>query len=107
MNTSQSFERILEQYVFDVAAKFIGSVPNEDQDRLINLVNTIDKQSAGRDSPDVHLQKVAIDSLIDSPLEMVEEQWKEALKKPLYRKRDSLKKGRRVSLFTIKESKRN
>lgn len=36
---------LLEQYVFEVAARFIDEASPEDQNRLINLLNTIEKSS--------------------------------------------------------------
>ncbi|SFD06266.1 hypothetical protein SAMN05216167_103170 [Spirosoma endophyticum] len=39
----QSFHALLELYVFNVATNFIESASPEDQNRLVNLLNTIDK----------------------------------------------------------------
>ncbi|GAB4035962.1 hypothetical protein [Spirosoma jeollabukense] len=36
---------LLEQYVFEVAARFIDEASPEDQTRLMNLLNTIEKSS--------------------------------------------------------------
>ncbi|SFE92894.1 hypothetical protein [Spirosoma endophyticum] len=52
MSADIPFISLLEQYVFCVAAQFIGMATKEEQASLINLFNTIDKSSASGNRPD-------------------------------------------------------
>ena len=49
--SKNTLNTLLEQYVFEVAARFIDQASPEDQTRLINLLNTIEKSSRITNSP--------------------------------------------------------
>lgn len=55
----QSFNSLLELYVFNVATNFIESASPEDQDRLVNLLNTIDKPIQGNENYTVYPQELS------------------------------------------------
>jgi hypothetical protein len=63
--TNQHVNILLEQYVFEVAARFIDQASPEDQTRLINLLNTIEKSSRTTNSTSENSQEMGTNHRIN------------------------------------------
>ncbi len=59
LEMKQSFSSLLELYVFNVASNFIESASPEDQDRLVNLLNTIDKPTQDNENYTVYPRELS------------------------------------------------
>ena len=82
-NQKESFDKLLEKYVFDAAAQFIDEAAPETQEKIINLFNQIGRPAtSARTSVNSLLPELA-----DLPAEFyeaqLERQWQEALRKPV------------------------
>ena len=86
-NQKESFDKLLEKYVFNVAAQFIDQVDPETQTKIIDLLNHIGKHTPPSGVPinDNSLE------LTTFPAEyydlQLEKQWKEALGEPVRKRR--------------------
>lgn len=86
-NQKESFDKLLEKYVFGAAAQFIDQADPETQTKIIDLFNHIGKTtpsvSTSANSTLLELKTLPTESY-DVQLER---QWKEALRKPVRKKR--------------------
>ncbi|MFD2937352.1 hypothetical protein [Spirosoma flavum] len=71
----KSFDKLLEHYVFSVAAKFIGLANQETQTELIKLISSVDTASTPGES--------TCEQPLLMPIEQLEKQWQQVLTKPV------------------------
>lgn len=86
MLPEQPLTTLLESYVFDVSTKFINRASTHNQALLINLLNTIGKLSSDTNEDTVLPVNLIGGTPIDSPFSDLQQQWQEALSKPVVRK---------------------
>ncbi|WP_020606636.1 hypothetical protein [Spirosoma spitsbergense] len=87
-NQKESFDKLLEKYVFNAAAQFIDQVDPEMQTKIIDLLNHIGKTTPPTSAP---INCNSLELTTTFPAEscdiQLERQWKEALRKPVRKKR--------------------
>lgn len=54
MNDNQRFNETLERYIFNTTAKIIGQVATQDQTKLMDLLNTVNKPLSVENKPTAH-----------------------------------------------------
>lgn len=84
----ESFDELLERYVFNAAAQFIEQADPETQARIINLLNHVGKTVPSVSTP---VNSKSLELADTSPAEsydvQLESQWEEVLRKPVRNKR--------------------
>jgi hypothetical protein len=87
-NQKESFDKLLESYVFNAAAQFIDQVDPETQAKIIDSLNHISKTAPSGSVPTNGNSLELINTFpSESYDEQLERQWKEALRKPVRKKR--------------------
>lgn len=86
MLPEQSLMPLLESYVFNVSSKFIGRASPQNQTRLIGLLNVIGKHSSDNEEAIELPSSTVSEPFIGSPFNDLQQQWQEALTKPVVRK---------------------
>lgn len=86
MLSEQSLMPLLESYVFNVSTKFISRASPQNQTLLISLLNKIGKHSSDSDKDSEPLINAVSETFVESPFSDLQQQWQEALTKPVVRK---------------------
>ncbi|GAB3793951.1 hypothetical protein GCM10028819_06460 [Spirosoma humi] len=79
---------LFESYVFNVSTKFISRASSQNQTLLINLLNVIGKYSSDSDKDREPLIEVVSETFMESPFRDLQQQWQEALTKPVIRQKE-------------------
>ncbi|AKD53741.1 hypothetical protein SD10_01310 [Spirosoma radiotolerans] len=77
---------LLESYVFNVSSKFISQASPQNQTVLITLLNTIGKRPSDSNKDAIPPINVATGTVVASPFSDLQQQWQEALSRPVAKK---------------------
>lgn len=86
MLSEQSLMPLFESYVFTVSTAFISRASSQNQTLLISLLNSIGKHSSVGDKGAEAPINALSETFMESPFGDLEQQWQEALTKPVVRK---------------------
>ena len=86
MLSGQPLTTLLESYVFDVSTRIINRASSQNQALLINLLNTISTIPSNSTKDTVPAINLMSSPFLESPLNDLQQQWQEALSRPVVKK---------------------